>query len=297
MRRPTDSRRYLSGIVRGVAVALSYLPSMSVNHRRPRLALPFTVLTDRDTVRLLAGEDFRYTLTGVDLEAWLPAWLSRLDGRTPLEEALSCLPQARREAARQLVERLYGERVLIDGSSAEAHAPIRCRLVAEGSAAWVVDWQTAGDDTLARLPALCQDRLDYEEALSFNRRCLKTGTPWLWASTGPMNRAYVSPLFLPDAGPCLSCLVRHFRRLSPVPELYAGLTGHARDGGSVVPVPFPTQAAAIVRQLLLWKAALAEEPEAYMALYRLHVLEVSSMEVSSHRVFVDPECPECGGRN
>ena len=26
-------------------------------------------------------------------------------------------------------------------------------------------------------------------------------------------------------------------------------------------------------------------------------LEVASLEVTSHRVLVDPECPACGGRN
>ena len=36
--------------------------------RRPRLALPFTVLASPDSVRLVAGEDFRYTLTGPELD-------------------------------------------------------------------------------------------------------------------------------------------------------------------------------------------------------------------------------------
>jgi bacteriocin biosynthesis cyclodehydratase domain-containing protein len=200
--------------------------------------------------------------------------------------------------ARQLVDRLYSERVLVDGTAPDAHAPARCRLAPEGSAAWAIGWQPTAEDATARaLPALCQDRLDYEEALRFNRRCRETGTSWLWASTGPMGRAYVSPLFLPDAGPCLSCLLYHFRRLSPAPEFYDALAAHARAGQPIAPVPFPPAAAAIVQQLLLWKAALAEEPEPSAALYRLHVLEVASLEVTSHRVFVAPECPECGGRN
>jgi len=60
-------------------------------------------------------------------------------------------------------------------------------------------------------------------------------------------------------------------RLSPAPELYDALLDHARAGRPVEPVPFPEQAAAIVRHLLLWKAALAEQTEAPAALYRLHV--------------------------
>ena len=33
--------------------------------------------------------------------------------------------------------------------------------------------------------------------------------------------------FLPDAGPCLACLLTHFEKLSPAPELYADLRDHA----------------------------------------------------------------------
>src|SRR5208282_5523498 len=108
-------------------------------------------------------------------------------------------------------------------------------LTTEGSAAWAEGWiPMAKSGSGPPLPVLCQDRLDYDEVLRFNRRCLETGTPWLWASTGPMNRAYVSPLFLPDAGPCLNCLLLHFRRLSPVPDLYEALATHARMGREVV---------------------------------------------------------------
>jgi len=271
---------------------------MSTPSRRPRLALPFTMLTDRDTMRLVAGEDFRYTLTGPGLDVWLPGWLAGLDGRMLLDEALGRLPDTCQTTARQIVDRLYGERVLIDGVASDAHVPARWWLTPEGSAAWANGWQPIkADDNARPLPALCQDRLDYEEALRFNRRCLEKGTPWLWASTGPMSRAYVSPMFLPDAGPCLCCVLYHFRRLSPAPELYDALSGHVRAGGAVVPVSFLPPAVAMIQQLLIWKASLAEEAQAPTALYRLHVLEVESLEVTSHRVFVDPECPECHGRN
>ncbi len=155
---------------------------------------------------------------------------------------------------------------------------------------------TLNSDATQTLPVLCQDRLDYEEVLCFNRRCLKERTPWLWATTGPLSRAYISPLFLPHAGPCASCLLYHFRRLSPAPDLYDALAKHAREGGEITPVVFPETALGIVQQLLRWKATFAAEPEANAALYRLHVLELASMEVTSHRVWVDPECPECRGR-
>ena len=101
--------------------------------RRLRLALPFTTLTGRDTVRLIAGEDFRYSLTGAGLEAWLPQFLSQMDGRQTLETALGDLSRDRRDAALEVVERLYGERALVDGTAAEAHRAANYRLVVEGS--------------------------------------------------------------------------------------------------------------------------------------------------------------------
>jgi bacteriocin biosynthesis cyclodehydratase domain-containing protein len=263
--------------------------------RRPRLALPFTVLTAPDTVRLVAGEDFRYTLAGPGLETWLPAWLATFDGRTPLADQLNRLPESVRPSARQLADRLYGERVLVDGTAADAHAPTRYRIAVHGSANWTADWPKDPDGK-RELPVLCQDRLDYDEALRFNHQCRRAGTPWLWATTGPMGRAYVGPLFLPDAGPCLACLLNHFRRLSPAADLYDALAEHARAGGPVTAVPFPTSGMAILRHLLEWKSDLAAEPDAHPALYRLHVLDADSLEVSSHRVFLDPECLECGRR-
>ncbi len=253
-------------------------------------------MTGPDTVSLVAGEDFRYTLTGPGLDAWLPAWLAGLDGRTPLDVALGRLPAALQATASQVADRLYGERFLINGTAADAHQPVQFRLVIEGNAWWAPPPPGESGPASRPLPAFCQDTLDYDAALRFNRQCLDAGTPWLWATVGPMSRAYVSPLFLPDAGPCLGCLLGHFRRLSPAPDLYDDLTAHGRAGGSMAPAPFPAPAVAIVQQLLAWKAELAAASEATAALYRLHVLEVADLEVTAHRVWVDPECPECGGR-
>jgi bacteriocin biosynthesis cyclodehydratase domain-containing protein len=263
---------------------------------RPCLALPFTVLTAPDRVRLVAGEDFRYTLTGPGLDVWLPPWLATLDGRRTLDDLLSLLPDSHRATAREVLEGLYGERVLVDGPAAAAHVSARYRLVAEGAGPLREGLEgDAGPDALT-LPVLCQDRLDYEEALRFNRHCLSGTAPWFWLTCGPLSRGYVSPAFLPDAGPCLACLLSNFRRLSPAPEFYDELTEHARSGKPIAPVPFPPHGAALLRQLLLWKVELLGQPDPPAALYRLHVLEAATLEVTAHRVFVDPECAECRGR-
>ena len=262
---------------------------------RPCLALPFTFLAAPDRVRLVAGEDFRYTLEGPGLDKWLPGWLRALDGRRTLGEALAALPQESWPAARQLVARLYGERVLIDGTAAAAHSPRRLPLVAEGSGP-LRDGLTAGPANAEAVHVLCQDRLDYDEALRFNRRMLEGSAAWFWVTCGPLSRGYVSPAFLPDAGPCLECLLAGFRRLSPAPELYAELAEHAAQGGPVAPAPFPGPAVAVLLELLRWKVELLAESAPPAALYRLHVLEVAALEVTAHCVFADPECPACRRR-
>ena len=264
--------------------------------RRPRLALPFTVLSSRDTVRLVAGEDFRYSLGGPGLDEWLPAVLARCDGRHTVEELLSGLPPHQQSQASELIDRLYGERVLCDGSVELAHAAMRYRAAPEGCGALVERLQLAmgGNATPGEaLPILCQDRLDYHTVLDFNRRCLAGSAPWLWATCGPLSRAYVSPLFRPDAGPCLECLVRQFQRLSPVPDLYEELIRHGRVGGEFVPVAQAESVWEIVAQLLVWKLSLVEHPSPPAALYRLHVIEIEALEISTHRVFSLPDCPAC----
>jgi bacteriocin biosynthesis cyclodehydratase domain-containing protein len=240
---------------------------------RPLLALPFTIVPSPNQVRLIAGEDFRYTLSGAALGTWLPTWMPLLDGTRTLDELVTLLPEERRTAARQLVERLYGERVVVDAPATAAFNP-----------------------GVAPPALLFQDGLDYHAALQFNRRCLAEKTPWLWMTSAPLGRGYLSPLFLPDAGPCLACLFATFQRLSPAPELYDVLIRHAQNGGVIQPSPAAPHVVAVLRELVSWKLELAKQTEPGAALFRLHVVEAATMEVASYRVFVDPECPDCGGR-
>ena len=266
---------------------------------RPCWAMPFTTLTAPDRVRLVAGEDYRFTLEGPGLDTWLPTWLEAFGHGCSLAEALAVLPEERRAAARQIVARLYAERVLIDRPAAAAHTPTAAAPLPEGSGP-LYDSLVAAAGVLPAgakgVPVLCQDRLDYGEALRFNRRMLAGDVPWFWVTCGPLSRGYVSPAFLPDAGPCLECLLAGFRRLSPAPELYAELTEHAAQGRPIAPAPFPAPASALLLDLLRWKQQLLAGPSPPAALYRLHVLEVAGLEVSAHHVFADPECPACRGR-
>jgi bacteriocin biosynthesis cyclodehydratase domain-containing protein len=272
------------------------MASESPERRRPRLAYAFTILTSPGTVRLVAGEDYRYTLAGPELDAWLPAFLERLRGDSPISDLLATLPAEKREAAAKIVERLYGERVLIDGSAADAHQARRIRVHVEGDG-------PLPHELAQELPTLigasdlvvfCQDRLDYEDTRRRSRACRAANTALLWVSHGPMSRAYVSPLFLPNAGPCFGCLLRAFRRLSPAPEIYDALREHREQDRSIRPVDFPPEGLLILKGLVHWKLREAERSDPDPALYRLHVLECASFEVSTHRVFIDVECPDCG---
>jgi bacteriocin biosynthesis cyclodehydratase domain-containing protein len=260
--------------------------------RRPRLALPFAILPAPGVVRLVAGEDVRFTLRAEGLDRWLPGLLSALDGCGALEDALSRVEEEFRPAARRLVDRLYGERVLVEGRAAAPAAV--WRIAAEGRGP-LLDGLSGGGDGRA-LAVLCQDRLDYDEARRFNRRALDGRGPWMWATIGPLARGYVSPVFLPTSGPCLDCLLRQFRRRSPAGEVYDALDDHAKAGGALPPAPFPGDGVEILRRLILRKAAMLADPLEPAAPYRLHVLEVATLEVTAHRVFLDPECGACQGR-
>jgi bacteriocin biosynthesis cyclodehydratase domain-containing protein len=264
---------------------------------RPFLAPGFTVLSGPDRVRLVAGEDFRYTLSGPGLEAWLPAWLEGLDGGCTADELLALLPEEQRALGREVLAGLYGERVVLDGPAAAAHVPARSVPVVEGTGPLADALRAAAGDADGRVvKVLAQDRLDYNEVLHFNRRCLAGRAPWLWVTCGPSSRGYVSPSFLPNVGPCLECLVGHFVRLSPAPEIYDDLIAHARQGRPITPAPFPGHGARVLRELVLWKVELLGRDDPPAALFRLHVLEVATLEVTAHRVFRDPECPACEGR-
>ena len=288
--------------------------------RRPRLALPFTVVEGQDQVHLVAGEDVRFALAGPGLERWAPALLATLDGRRTLEDLVAGLPAEQRAAARDLVLRLAGERAVVEAAAEDAHAPARFGLAVEGSgplaealAARVsAEPEAAARSALAspsatrsgsagRAPdgaavaVLGQDRLDWSAALDFGRRARAAGRPAIVATTGPLARGLVSPVVLPDAGPCLGCMVRRFRALSPAPEVHDALLAHARAGRPVEPSPFPDDGVAILAALVRWKVDLLASDPAPAAPFRLHVLEAATLEVRAHRVFLDPLCEACGG--
>ncbi len=273
--------------------------------RRPCLALPFTIIGAADGVHLLAGEDWRYVVSGSGLAEWLPAWLALVDGTRTLEILLAEVPVYRDEAEAVLL-RLQGERLLREGPVEAAHAAFvgGVEIIGAGELALHLAAGLPAGFRPGRPPAsrrlneetslalVTQESLDYATALEHNARLRSAGRRWLWVCSGAMTRGYVGPLFLPDAGPCLACLVGHFRRLSPAPHLYDLLQGH----GDIKSSPLPPEATRMLAALAVAKLALATEANPRPALYRLHVLEAETLDVTSHAVPRDPDCPVCGKR-
>jgi bacteriocin biosynthesis cyclodehydratase domain-containing protein len=264
---------------------------------RMRFAFPFAILIKPDMVRLVAGEEFRYTLRAPSLDKWLPQWLSRFEQEIEWSPGLDQLPAERRPAAKEIISRLYGERALQEGT-VEGLPPLSpLRWVVKGSGELSdclrASMPSVSADTVSAA-VLCQESLDYAAALDFNRRCRQSGlAAWLWVSCGPMGRGLVSPVFRAHAGPCLACLIRNFQRLSPAPEIYEHLIEHARAGGKIPPVPFPAPAREVLATLARWKIESSTATAPSAGLYRLQVLEINTMACTTHNVFCDPHCPDC----
>lgn len=267
---------------------------MSIDARRARLALPFTVARAPGVLRLVGGEAFRYTLRGDGIDHWGPTLLDAFEHGAPVGEALQAVPDAHRDTARALVRDLYGERVLIDAPAALAPAPQPPRLVIDGEAAWRDRLTDSADAaTAGTLTVFCQDTLDYAAACAFGRAQRRAGQPWLWASTGPLARAYVGPVLLPDAGPCMTCIDRHFLRLSSAPEVYGALRTDDLGPAGFRPTPFPQPGLDIVAALVRWKADALAFAEVPRGVFQLHVVEASTFEVTAHQPLIDPTCPDC----
>lgn len=247
--------------------------------RRPRLAPGFTAMVDNDSLWLVAGEDVRYRLRLAD-PTWLHDLLARCDGSRTIDE----LAGAHADAP-GTIERLYEERVLVDGTVAQAHTPMAPAYQVHGTGPLVDALRGPTGD----IDVFVQDSLDHKALLARNREALASRRKWMWISTGPGGRAYVGPLFVPDAGPCAACLLVHFKRLSPVPELYDVVMAH---GGAIAPTPFPEAAIATTAALARWKLALVAQPMA-SPLYALHVIDTGALTITSHAPRADVECTEC----
>ena len=210
------------------------------------LALPFTVIAEPDTLRLIAGEDLRYTFRQRDIDRWGAALVEALRAPRAQEEALARVEASAREAARALLARLVEERVVVKDAPAPPAAAYAVSV--EGAPALCAAIRDALPSAPPEGPALAvlaQDTLDYAGALASGRAARARGDAWLWVSEGPLARGFVGPVLLPDGGPCFGCVLASFRRLSPAPELLDALLAH---GARVARAPAraPDQRAGLV---------------------------------------------------
>ncbi|MFY9227376.1 MAG: hypothetical protein WAQ98_32190 [Blastocatellia bacterium] len=263
-----------------------------------KFAFPFTIISKQNTVKLVAGEDYRYTLTGANLDSWLPSLLVKIDGNTSTKEILENFDEPLKQQALAILERLYGERVLIENFLLKTNLIENYKLKIFGSGKVFELLQNVAEKESSKssqktVKILCQDRLDYQQILNFNQQRLAENSLFLWVSYGAMTRGFVSPIFFPNIGACLACLITQFKRLSPAPEIYQDLIEHTQDLKNINAVSFPDYGVNMLEQLVLWKLSLLQQAELPASIYRLHVLEISSLEISSHQVFIAPDCPEC----
>jgi len=184
--------------------------------KRIRFVFPFSILTKPDTVRLVAGEEFRYTLRSPSLDQWLPQFLGGFDHEADWRSLLKQLPSERQQQALEIITRLYGERVLLEGNENHTLTPSPLHWLVEGSGKLSERLRGAIPAVSANaspIAVLCQDALDYATALDFNRRCRRSDAPgWLWISCGPMGRGFVSSIFRPNAGPWYGNVPRTARK-------------------------------------------------------------------------------------
>jgi hypothetical protein len=75
--------------------------------------------------------------------------------------------------------------------------------------------------------------------------------------------------------------------------LYDSLLGHGASGGKFAASELPPEALVIVEQIVRWKCEQLRLPIAPPACYRLHVLELDTLEITLHRVLIDPTCSDC----
>ncbi|HBH51733.1 MAG TPA: hypothetical protein DDY91_07565 [Planctomycetaceae bacterium] len=281
----------------------------------PRLLAGSTVIEDGLVIHLIAGEDFRFTIQAGESTTVVARLLRQCRGDRPWSELTAGLLPHEVELATRVVQRLLSERVVFDGPALPAPGkPWQIEIEGAGSLAEMArtTWQASLSPTLSPGPAtsgpsgarerppalvrvLVQQDLDYARVLEFNRRQLAgAADAWLWVTTGPLARGYVTPVILPRGRPCLECLLRHFRRLSPAPQLYDALSRTGPAGGEFVAADPDPALARILLEIAHWKLQRLKHEPALSAQYALHVVEAENLETAVHPVWLDPTCPECG---
>jgi hypothetical protein len=252
------------------------------------VSLPVTLIEHEGVTWLVAGEDLRWSVEGAHSAEWLPGLIGAADGTRPVAALLESLPERHREAASATIEHLAEERLLVASADLTLRrGPRRIEVIGEGALADAVRAQGRGEGE-ETIRVLCQDTLDFASARRFGAQ--ERDGVHLWATVGPVARAFVSPVLKPGQGPCVGCIVTGFRRLSPTPELYDALDAHTERSGTFAPARVGEAYLRTVAGLVAWKLSLLDALVVPPAVFRMHVLEHGTVEVSSHALVRDADC-------
>jgi bacteriocin biosynthesis cyclodehydratase domain-containing protein len=275
------------------------MPTNSAHSEVLKFAFPCTFVNDMGRIWIVAGEDVRISIDAPRTAEWVLPLLRSIDGAATIRTLIEERPAQFRKDAVELIARLKSERLLIDVSAPSSRSEsekFTLKILGSGAVFEKLRAAVRGREGERQLIVLCQADLNYQEARNFSRECQAADSPYAWISHGARTRAFVSPVFLPDSGPCLECLLDNFESLSPLPELYEALAGHAARNGEFAPVEIPAHTGEILGEILLEKIRLLETGSNAPAVFRLHVLEMANLGVETHRLLRDPACRSCSMR-
>ncbi|MEU7166064.1 TOMM precursor leader peptide-binding protein [Streptomyces morookaense] len=261
-------------------------------------------------VTILHGTDVAALAPLLDGTRTLPRLLREAAGRMPVSEAgrmVAELAKAnligyRRPDAAEPADpacRAYWD-LLGDGSEATANiarTPLEVIAVGRADRAAAVEACRAAGLTVAEPSApaglclvVCDDYLDPGLG-AIDRRMRAAGRPWLPAK--PLGaETWLGPVFIPDDGPCWSCLAHRLRAHRAAEDAVR------RAMGASGPLPVPEASLAAGRALGLQAAVL--EAAKWVAGVRqdaqrsLFTLDTCTLRSAHHPVTRRPQCPECG---
>lgn len=289
---------------------------------RPLLAPWYRLVGDGDRLLLEHGQSV-VALEGAAVRTFLPVLLPLLDGTRGYEDLVVRLGRAVRPALDRALETLAAHGLLVDGPDVSpearpsAHAVAAAfdlppSVVAERLAAGVVGvvGQSPLGVEIARLLRLCGlERIrslrqrsrarvsiavvapgaaELEGLRSWNRRALRTGTPWLAVRAYDGRFASVGPLIVPGESCCFECVL--LRR--------AANLVHGYDLDEIERAPLAARADAAVEAVV---AALAAHLVLRSVAGRdttlpgiLYTVEARpALTLGEHAVLRVPRCPAC----
>lgn len=258
---------------------------------RPRLALPTSIIPDGRFLHLVCGMELKVSLELGEQVPHLARMLEKCDGSLTLEELVQDLG-AHRPHGLSLIEQLLGDRLLVDDLQPGSNRRKLHGISVEGTGPLALGLANL-DHQGESVRILVQDHLDLPAARAFNRRQLKLEQPYLWVTTGLADVGLVSPIFFPDSGPCLECFLHQYQKISIPSGIQEILNRQNEKTLTLGESEFPGEGLVMLQQLVRWKVRRLGLNLSGSNVFRLHVLDKTSLEISTHRIYKDPFCSEC----